>query len=306
VPHLIIFLSLFLCALVVSCMLTACQPLVRPFQPEEKTGEDALFRIRDAGGIVLRNLNGLPEGTEAPMERTLLKGLERLEIPATTAAASAPNRRSLFLDATVRTAPLSNARLAVEIDWTLTDVEGHVVGEHRVNGEVQRALWGRPGVVPYATLAERSLPGIAALVQDPAAVAVAAEPDRRRLFVWPVSGAPGNGGPALSRAMDNALRAARLPVITEMEENALVIAGSVHLFPAGNKRQRVEIVWTVLEAGGREIAKLAQANVVEEGSLNGDWGPLPRLIADAAVPGVVDMLRQLPARAEARGTPSGG
>ena len=287
-------------------MLTACQPLVRPFQPEEKTNEDALFRIRDAGGIVVRNLEGMPEGTEETLERTLLKGLERLEIPATTAAVSAPNRRSLFLDAQVRTAPIPNARLAVVIDWTLTDVEGHVVGEHRVTGEVQRALWGLPGTEPYTTMAERSVPGIAALVQDPAAVVVAERPDPRKLVVWPVAGAPGSGGAALSRAMDNALRAARLPVTAEMDDNVLVIAGSVHLSPAVNRRQRIEIVWTVLDAAGRELAKLAQANVVEEGSLDGDWGPLPRLIADAAVPGVVDLLRQMPARAEARGTPSGG
>jgi hypothetical protein len=305
VPHLIIFASLLLCALVVSCVLTACQPLVQPFRPEEKTTEGALFRIRDAGGIVLRPMTGMPEGTEEALAKELLKGLEKLEIPA-TAVASAANRRSLFLDGEVRTAPLSNNRLSIEIDWTLSNVDGHVVGEHRVTGEVLRASWGKAGAQPYAALAERSLPGIAALVQEPAALARKEEPDRRRLYVSPVDGAPGKNGPALRQAMDNALRAARLPVTGEMNDDALVIAGSVQLFPAQNKRQRVEIVWKILDARGREIAKLAQANMVEEGSLDGDWGPLARIIADAAVPGVVDLLRQLPARAEAKETPSGG
>jgi hypothetical protein len=91
-----------------------------------------------------------------------------------------------------------------------------------------------------------------------------------------------------------------------MYDDALVIAGSVRLMPPEKGRQQVEILWTVLDSSGREVAKVSQSNAVQEGTLDGDWGELAQIIADAAVPSVVDLVRRLPARAEAPSTPNGG
>jgi hypothetical protein len=56
----------------------------------------------------------------------------------------------------------------------------------------------------------------------------------------------------------------------------------------------LEILWTVRDSEGEQIATLAQANAVEAGSLNGDWGGLARTIADAAAPDVVELWRRMP------------
>lgn len=305
-PHLIIFSVLLICGLVVSCVLTSCQPLVQPFRPEEKTESDAMFTMRDAGGIVVRSVEGLPEGAAPSLVESLIKSLQHLDIPATTVEAGS-NKRSLFLDGAVSTRPLDAERLTVAIDWSLTDADGRVVGRPKTTAEVMRAAWGQTGPQPYAMLGERAVAGIAALVQDPTSVAVATpEPEERRLFLKPVAGAPGNGGPELSRAMNTALRGAKLPVTDRAEDAALVIAGSVHVAPPERGRQQVEIVWQVLDPAGREIAKLAQNNAVEAGSLDGDWSGLAPLIAQAVVPGIVDVLRQLPPRAEIPVPPNGG
>jgi hypothetical protein len=156
-------------------------------------------------------------------------------------------------------------------------------------------------------LVERAVQGIAAAVQDPTTVAVEpSEPKEQRLYLSPVAGAPGNGGPVLRRAMSAALRSARLPLAPELDDRALVIAGSVHVAPPESGRQQVEIVWSVLDPAGSEVAKLTQSNAVPAGTLDGDWGEIAPLIAQAAVPGIVDMLRRLPPRAEAPSTRTGG
>ena len=305
-PHLIIFATLFFCALVASCVLTACQPLNQPFRPEDKPLDAPLLAVRDAGGLVVRPVAGLSEGGEA-LATAVANALERLEVPA-TATPQGVNRRTVFVDGAAQARPLPGGRLAVEIDWRLTDAEGHPVGVHRTTAEVRREAWDGAASRPqtYVLLGERAAPGIAALVQEPVQAAVTEPAASRRVYIWPVAGAPGDGGAALGRALGSALRAAEVPLAREMADDALVIAGAVHVAPPTQGRQRVEIVWTVLDSAGNELAKIAQANAVEAGALDGAWGELAGIIAQAAAPGVLDLLRQLPARAEAPAPPSGG
>jgi hypothetical protein len=312
-PHLIIFSGLLLCALMVSCVLSGCQPLVQPFRPEERSVSEVPFLVRDAGGIVVRNLDGMPEGAAPVLVEALINGLQQLDIPATTAD-NGVNRRSLLLDGTATATSVDGARLKVAIDWVMSDRDGHVVARPQTLAEVHAGSWGTVGPEAFAQLGRRAVEAVAAVIQDPTAVAVAASDPgsasasdaQRRFVVRPVTGAPGNGGTALSRAMSASLRAARLPVATEVDDQALLIVGTVRVAPPADGRQKVEIVWSVQDSDGREIANLAQANAVPAGQLDGDWGDIAPLITDAALPGIVDLLRQLPTRAEVRATPRSG
>jgi hypothetical protein len=313
-PHLIIFSGLLLCALMVSCVLSGCQPLVQPFRPEERSVSEVPFLVRDAGGIVVRNLDGMPEGAAPVLVEALIKGLQRLDIPATTAD-NGVNRRSLFLDGAATATSVDGARLKVAIDWVLSDRDGHVVARPQTLAEVRAASWGTVAPEAFTQLGGRAVEAVAAVIQDPTAVAAAASDPgaaaapgavQRRFVVRPVTGAPGNGGAVLSRAMSASLRAARLPVATEVDDQALVIAGTVRVAPPVDGRQKVEIVWSVQDSGGREIAKLAQANAVPAGQLDGDWGDIAPLITDAALPGIMDLLRQLPAQAQVGAVPRSG
>jgi hypothetical protein len=292
---------------VLAVLLASCQPMPKPFQPDNKAGTNPLLAVRDLGGIVVRELAGLPEGAEPVFAGALVETLQtRFEIPAAT---SGPNRRSYTLEGSARTAPLDARRLAVELEFRLQDAAGKPVGRHRVEAAAARAEWHEAAPALYAALAERAAPGIAALVQDapPTAAEPPAAPARRRpLTIWPVAGAPGDGGPALGAALREALIAADVPLSPEVAEHGLVIAGSVHVERPVAGRQQVEIVWTVLDAAGAELGKIAQKNAVAEGALDGRWGELARIIADSAAPGVVDMLRRLPDQAAARPAAAGG
>ena len=260
---------------VLAVLLASCQPMPKPFQPDNKAGTNPLLAVRDLGGIVVRELAGLPEGAEPVFAGALVETLQtRFEIPAAT---SGPNRRSYTLEGSARTAPLDARRLAVELEFRLQDAAGKPVGRHRVEAAAARAEWHE-----------------------------AAPAQRRPLTIWPVAGAPGDGGPALGAALREALIAADVPLSPEVAEHGLVIAGSVHVERPVAGRQQVEIVWTVLDAAGAELGKIAQKNAVAEGALDGRWGELARIIADSAAPGVVDMLRRLPDQAAARPAAAGG
>src|SRR5262249_22763583 len=156
------------------------------------------------------------------------------------------------------------ARMTVKIDW-IVSLEGRVVARPQTTAEVRSNAWGAAGPQPYMMLGERSVDAIAAVIQDPTVMAAAgptSAPEQRPLVLTPRSGAPGNGDKPLFSAMPASLRAARLPLATEVDDQALVIAGSVRIAPPAEGRQKVEIVWSVQDSDGHEIAKLAQANAV--------------------------------------------
>ncbi len=245
-----------------------------------KDGANKLLVRADIGGVVVRPVAGLPKKQSDALTDAMVAALQKAEIPAAT---SGRNRLSLFLDGTAKPQPAGR----VAVDWRLLDTTG------RARGTAHAA--GRPadpqGLVAQAASA------IVALVEGTPAKADGAKPAGPTvLTVWPVVGAPGDGDPALSRAMHDALMAAEVPVSDKLTDHGLVIAGSVHVAPAEAGRQAVEILWTVFDPTGAEVAKLAQNNTVPRGALDGEWGPLARMIADSAVPGVLDMLRSLPAR----------
>ncbi len=264
--------------LALALALAACQPRPQPFRPEIKDGANKLLARTDIGGVVVRPVAGLDAVANDALAQAMVAALQKAEIPAAT---TGRNRLSLFLDG--RATAQTDGGVAVA--WRLTDAAGRARGTARAEG---------PASDP-AALAARAAPAIAALVEGGANPADAAADGPTVLTVWPVVGAPGDGDPALSRAMRDALKAAEVPIADDVTDRGLVIAGSVHVSPADAGREAVEILWTVFDPTGAEIAKLAQNNTVPKGALDGQWGPLARMIADSAVPGVLEMLNKLPA-----------
>ncbi len=280
-----------LAALLGALALAACQPRPQPFRPEVKDGTNKLLVRRDIGGVVVRPVAGLAKPDADALSAAMVAALQKAEIPAETRSG---NRLSLILDGAAKARPGH----AVDIDWRLIDSAGRVHGTAHAVGPPSDAQG----------LASQAAPTLAAFVEGhpagpagPAAAADGTKDGQTVLTVWPVVGAPGDGDPALSHAMHDALMAAEVPVSDQITDRGLVIAGSVHVTRAALGREEVEILWTVFDTSGAQVAKLAQNNTVPKGALDGKWGPLAREICDSAVPGVLQMLRSLPAAPAARG-----
>lgn len=267
--------------LLLLCMaLAACGALPRPFQPAEKAQAERLVsRLGARAGVLVRPVQGLPPAVSTALVEGVVRALAARGVPA---SARFTNRAGLRL--TGRAA--GHALL-----WSLADPDGAMA--LRLEEPRPRAAWADTTVLEAAAIAERAAARIAAVLEPPAPGATAP------VVLWAVDGAPGDGGPALRRAMRRSLSEAGVVLTETLGDETLLLLGSVHSAPDGRGRafESVEIAWTVLRPDGTGIGTVIQTDSVPAGRPGG-WGPLADDVATAAAPAVATMLRQAAARAE--------
>ena len=144
-----------------------------------------------------------------------------------------------------------------------------------------------------AAVAERAAARVAAVLKPPAAL----DPDRPPqlpVAIETVRGAPGDGGIALARAMRYSLTRVGVTVTDNLEDGSLTIQGwvSVSRDDTATDSATVTIAWDVLHPDGSRLGTVTQSNRVGEDQLTGTWGVLPRLVARAGAPGIVQLLDQ--------------
>lgn len=276
------------CVALATAILAACQPIPRPFAPAADDRHGAALEQSDHGGIVVLAVAGVAEPIAHGLAAEMARALRDRNVPAATGGG---NRRSRFLQGWVTTQPASGGRVRIDLVWDLFDAGGKVIGSKPIQREVAGYRWDGGERTLLDDLATSAAQAIAALVQDPAAAGAAAAP-RPPLHVAAVTGAPGDGGIALRRAMRRALGGAGFRLSDAPVAGALVIAGRVAVSAPQKGRQTAEITWAVRRSDGTELGRLSQKNAVPAGSLDGAWGPTARAIADAAVGGVRDLLRR--------------
>jgi hypothetical protein len=272
---------------------TACQPLPHPFA--EDVPPSSLLSPRDSAGIYVAPVAGAPTAAANDLAEAMAAALRDADIPASTRGR---NRGSYELHGAASEQPLAGGGVEVSVDWELRAADGRSLGHAPATAAEPSPGWGSSDTVA-PEIAAAATPAIRRLVQDDPPVAVAA-PDPA-VSLRAVAGAPGDGGRSLTRAMDDALRRAHVPIADAVVEgHSLVLAGTVRLSPAEPGKQQVKVSWTLIGADGREIGRIDQENAVPAGSLDGAWGDVAYAVANAAAPGVVALIE----RAKAVGTGS--
>ncbi len=122
-----------------------------------------------------------------------------------------------------------------------------------------------------------------------AVTASAADQDERLAFV-DVVGAPGDGDPALSRALSNRLLHLGFTVTGTPEADGYEIQGTVRLAPAERGKQSVRIDWTVFGPEGTRLGIVTQTKLIRKGSLDRTWGPAADAAANAAAQDILKLL----------------
>jgi hypothetical protein len=273
-------------AFVLSLLLAAaCQPLPHPFADDVPPPQP-----RDSTGVVVAPVADVGAPVALPLAEAMAASLRDAEIPASTAGNG--NKGSFHLIAAGREKPLENGRSSVAIAWELRRADGHPVGHGIAEAEVASAPWREGEAETLHQVAAKAAPAIAGLMQDEPPKAAEAAP--LRLAVRPVTGAPGDGGHALTRAMDFALRQVHIAIAETQADESLVLTGKVEMSPPAEGRQQVTVSWALLRPDGSEIGKVNQQNAVPAHSLDRNWGETAIAVASAAAPGVV----QLVARAQ--------
>lgn len=177
--------------------------------------------------------------------------------------------------------------------YRLTDADGAALGDAR-GAPVPVAAWGRAEAPLLRQVAERDAAAIAALLGRAEAARRAAAappaPGAPRIRLAAVTGAPGDGNAALTQRMRASLSRAGYVVQDSAAGAGFGLSGSVTVVPSGPRRERVEIVWIVTRADGRELGRIFQLNEVPARSLAGLWGDVAVVVAEEAAGGVRQVL----------------
>tara|TARA_Y100001934_G_scaffold236752_1_gene288460 strand:- start:181 stop:864 length:684 start_codon:yes stop_codon:yes gene_type:complete len=163
------------------------------------------------------------------------------------------------------------------INWRILDSSGDVVAMFEQKGYSHReqsdVLVGNAALRIQSLLSDQPEKPVEALV-----------------FVPPVDGAPGDGRTSLTNAVRSSLVALKITVVRELMTDAVILLGSV----ATTKRddsQLVEIHWSLISNDGEEIAVVTQSDLVPVGILDGAWGELAEIIAEAVSPSLASLIR---------------
>jgi hypothetical protein len=114
----------------------------------------------------------------------------------------------------------------------------------------------------------------------------------RAVAVVPVVGSPGPGDAELTAAMRKTLSSAGWPVVSKPQADALTIQGRVKLADKGGGKQAVAVNWEVKTPDGKTLGDVKQANEVPAGALDGGWGDAAFSVAEAAAPGIFDVVKR--------------
>lgn len=268
-------------ALLLLAAVSACGDVPQPFSKDDPNLAKAPFLIAPTTeGVVVLPVEGVPTDTGALIADMTAKALQKQDIAASTEAAS--NRASLFLSGDSRR--LANG--ALEITWTLARPDGTVIGQ-RTDAIASDDQLARSTAQVAAWLVPRRTPIVTTIP---------------RVTVFPVDGAPGDGNDLLRRALALALDRAPVKLTPDVVENGHVVQGDVKVTRQQDGQDKVVISWVVLNAQGKQIGTVDQTNVVPGGSLDHSWGAVASPIADAAVGGIVALLKQSEAARAAAGT----
>lgn len=268
----------------------ACTPLPQPFAHTKADVQKSkkVLELPDGAGIVINpDIEGAPPEISVALANAMVKALSDANIPASTTGG---NKSSKVLEGRLAAAPVAG-RSKVLILWTLSDHEGNKIGEYLQHETVDLRGWqtARPAVM--ADLAGRAAEPIAGLIQDKGTLTTPGQGSIAEVRM--VEGAPGDGATSLTRAMRFYLQQAKVKIVDKPTPEALIVQGSVEISPPRGGAQPITITWRVLRPDGSEVGKVAQNNAVPTGSLDKAWGDIAFLIAEAAAPGVTQILKRI-------------
>jgi hypothetical protein len=278
-------------ALLCLSLAAACGQLPRPFQPEDKSGNDLLY-LADRSGILVRPVGRDAPGDPAAAAELLAAALRARNLAASTRDA---NGTGQILRGWATVQRLPGGEDEVLLSWELADATGARIGRTAQRSELSAGAWQAGDPETLDRVMNRAAEAIAALVQGPAVEHPGlAGLAGARLVILPMRNLPGDGALSLARALRHELDAARLPLADRAGGADLLIACTVSLDPPRGHWQEARITWTVTRAGdGLELGRIDQQNRIPAGSLDGPWGPAARGIAQGAAQGIRALVEQL-------------
>ncbi len=294
----------------------ACGDPPSPFE-HQTPFSNPLLRPGLRGGIVVAPV-ATPNHDDMPgdvITDAVVLALRDAEIPALTVAESAPvantaraarppaSSASPTRPAQRVTRPVLQGTLGqavqngpLRLTWRLIGADGQEIASFVSEPRVAAADWQSLSPALRAAIAGDVVRGVERYLDDAEGLPppVKALP---KVTIAGVDGVSGAGPAAMARALEYHLKQAGLSVGDALADDGAIVMGAIEIKPAaaargGPPQDNLKVSWTVLRADGRELGVISQANDVPRAALAGAWGDLAFLIAEAATPGIVDLLSQ--------------
>lgn len=280
----------------VALVAAGCQPLPRPMADVAPPSEE-LLTLPGRGGLVVLDVEGLGGARAKGFAQALAEALQAKDVPA---IAGTGMRESMFLLGRVASRPSGRDQVEVTWDWELVNDAGITVDRRRERDVMSRREWEWAGA---KFLAGRAAPGAIALynAQMPAP---APEEKRPEVFLAGITGAPGDGGRTLPRALATVIEAREFAMTKDRAHALAVVQGTMSVKPNGAGKEKVEIKWHVARPNGEEVGVVTQANDIPAGSLKGAWGQTAGDVALAAADGIVELLKRIPRTPQKAASPA--
>jgi uncharacterized lipoprotein YmbA len=284
--------------------LAACQPLPHPFAEDAPRPGSAILALPDDASVLIAPIRGEPQAIARKLAPAMARALQQHEVAASDRTASLDSDQ---LSGVISPLPAPRGRVALFVLWQLRDAHGKPIGESAYALEAAPDAWRDGSDAAVEQLASASAERIAPLLLPQApAPAATAETGRVRLLIGQVSGASGDGGRSLLQAIAAMLQRQNLAIVTDASAKPdLVLNADVEIGKPKAGKQHVRIVWHVSRAGGGEIGTVAQQNDVPTGLLDGPWGDVAYMVAEAAQDGIMALIERgapaAPASAAAAG-----
>ena len=296
-------------ALIVATLLalTACGDPPSPFE-HQTPFSNPLLRPGLRGGLVVAPV-ATPQHDEVPgdvITDAVVLALRDADIPALTQAESAPVASPArppqrlarpLLQGTL----LEQAGGALRLDWRLVAPDGREITHFASEPRASAADWQSLSPTLRAAIASDVVRGLERYLDDAEGIPPAAA-ELPKVTIAGVDGLPSASLPsmapqAMTRALEYHLKEAGLTVGDAVADHGAILMGAIEVKPAqprgGVQLDNLKVSWTVLRTDGREVGVISQANDVPRAQLQGAWGDLAFLIAEAATPGIVDLLQQM-------------
>ena len=268
-------------------LLVGCQPLPHPFADDVPRKGSPMLALRDSASVTIAPIAGTPRATAEKLGPAMASALQAKEIAASDRTASLG---SYELSGKIQEMAPSQGKAVVIAVWELRDPSGERLGERAERLEAPAADWEEGKDDPVAQLAAASAAQLLTLLQDDAPTQTEIG-GRTRLLIGGVTGAPGDGGNALTSAITEILKKQDLAVITDPQAQAdLVLAADVDIARPKAGKQHVKIVWHVRRKDGDEIGTVGQENDVPAGLLDGAWGDVAYMVAVSAQDGIMELV----------------
>lgn len=275
-------------SLILVLTLGACAQVSQPFRHSYTGADTTALRLLDTGMVRVLPLQGASRPTVESFSDGLVEALKLRNVPATAAAISNP---TYWLQGFVQTPEADQDRAII---WRFAGPNKETLAEYRQPISATEFQWVHGDGPLMAKTMQQAADLVALLIQDEQEAEIAQNPvdDQVYFVVDAVVGVHGDGAAALHRAMTLTLGQYGAVVRPEGHPAAYHLLPAVDIAPPHDGQQRVHIQWRLLDAQDQELGVVNQYNKVPAGSLEGEWGSMAFMIAQAAIQGIGNMVEE--------------